>query len=93
MHGSIAFLFTCALTAAVSAIALTGTTALGPLPISLALLVSAVVLYFITGLRPVTVAFVLATMLTILVGESDAARLEVERGIDALIAAIRAFIE
>ena len=93
MHWCIVFIVTCTLTVAVSAIAVTGTIALGPMPIGLALLVTSVALYSMTGLRPLTVAFACATVLTVFVGGMDAARLEVERGMDTLTAALDAIIE
>ena len=93
MHGYVAFVYTSVLIAAVSVIALTGSAALGAMPVSLALLVSAVVLYTTTGLRPLTVAFACATVLNIFVSQSDATRLEVERSMDAIEAAIVAIIE
>lgn len=93
MHGYIAFVYTCVLIAVVSGIALTGSIALGAMPISLALLVSAVVLYTTTGLRPLTVAFASATMLNLFVFQSDATRLEVERNMSAIAAAIVAIIQ
>ena len=93
MRACVAFLFTCALTAVLSAIALTGTIVLGAMPVSLALLISAVVAYAIVGLRPLTVALASATVLTILVDGSDATRLEVERAMDALAEALSVIME
>ena len=93
MHAYIAFLYTCVLTVVVSVIALTGSTALGPIPISLALLISAVVLYTTTGLRSLTVAFACATMLNIFVFQSDATRLKLEQSLDAITAATMAAME
>ena len=87
-----AFVFTCALTAVASAMALVGAAALGAMPIGLALLVSTVVVYTITGLRPLTVALAGATALTISIGGSDATRIEVERALDALARTISVII-
>lgn len=87
-----AFVFTCALTAVVSAMALAGATAFGAMPIGLALLVSTVVVYTITGLRPLTVALAGATALTISIGGSDATRIDVERALDAFARTISVII-
>ena len=52
IRASAALAVTCALIAVVSVIALIGATALGAMPIGLALLISMVVMYTTAGLRP-----------------------------------------
>ena len=93
MHAYIAFVYTCVLTAVVSVIALSGSIALGAIPVSLAFLICAVVSYATMGLRSLTVAFACATILNIFVLQSDATRLEVERSMDTIAAWTIAIIE
>ena len=90
IRASAALAVTCALIAVVSVIALTGATALGAMPISLALLIIAVVMYTTAGLRPLTVALAVAAVLTIYTAGSDTAWLEVELVLNALVRALRA---
>ena len=67
LHGCAALAYTCALIAVISIIALTGATALGTVPVSLALLIGAVVAYATVGLRPVAVAIACAAILVTLI--------------------------